>query len=162
VRLNFDSDLKTFDAVGHLRDNVRLYLEDMNITQRSLADAVGVSEQTICDFLAGRRDLRSDTFGRLSILTSNPMLFQRPLRSQFSQSKNALVVNLQEQGQGKRLASDIKACYRTQRNHEKNLQAKRNLPVVPCGEYTAIPDGRPNSTLESRINQSVLTLTKGK
>ena len=115
MRFNFDN-LKTFDACGYLRDNTRSYLQHNDVRQKELAEHLGVSEQTICDFLAGRRNLRSDTFGRLALLVNNPFHLEKSVRAAFGKSKNAKIVHLQENGGPK-----------------KSLEA----PTIPFAEFMA-------------------------
>lgn len=44
-----------------IRQRIRDALAAKGITQKQLADAVGVAPQTICDYLSGRRNLPYDT-----------------------------------------------------------------------------------------------------
>jgi hypothetical protein len=72
------ANLSEFEAVEELRTEVLTWLDYHQVTHKSLAETLKISEQNFCDWLKGRKNLTTETVGKLAYLTRDPLRFARP------------------------------------------------------------------------------------
>jgi transcriptional regulator with XRE-family HTH domain len=86
------------DVLQSLRDRTKTYLSKWRYSQKAMANAVGISETYLCDFLNGRRGMAVESFAKIEqILSLNAT--QRKLQFYAGGSTGARFTNLQHKGQ---------------------------------------------------------------
>ena|ERR1700747_2969124 len=85
------------DVLQSLRDRTKSYLSKWGYSPKAMANAVGISETYLCDFLNGRRGMAVEPFAKIEqILSLNAT--QRKLQFYKSGNTGARFCNMQHKG----------------------------------------------------------------